>query len=79
MSMILYSCLTSLNINLEIGLDSQIDQEVAHLSIPDIFKYKADTYRGKIGVVSSALLVISNLSSLWSERPDILNKVISLN
>lgn len=68
----------TLELNMNLGIFEDLRAEFEHLEIPGNFFKKGENDRERVGLISSSLLVVSNLSEFWKEREDILEKVMKV-
>lgn len=64
--------------NMNLGMMESLKEEFQHLEVDESLHLKGQNDQQRAALISSALLIISNLSEFWKEREDILQKVMSL-
>lgn len=78
MGLIIYSCFMTLELNMNLGIFEELQTEFEHLEIPENLFKKGENDRERVGLISSSLLVMSNLAEVWKEREDILEKIMKV-
>lgn len=75
LTLILYSCLHALNLNM--GIEFEIP-EAAHLAEVGYLNEIGETEMDKIGYISAALLVLAKLKTYCNQRKEVLQKVATI-